>query len=227
MSESFFSRWSRRKQALAEEAKAPPAASVSPAEQPEAAPPPPAAPAQAQAGRAAGAEAAPGESTLPTLEDVRSLTPQSDFQPFMQPGVGSAVRNAAMKKLFADPHFNVMDGLDIYIDDYSLPDPMPEGMLARMASAQFMKLVPEPAAPALEGAVDDAGGLAASPGASEPRHPQDPLGPGGPEVVAEVVAQSPLSSPNAAAPAPNHDHPDLQLQPDLAPADPVPGSRPG
>jgi hypothetical protein len=26
-----------------------------------------------------------------------------------------------------------MDGLDIYIDDYSKPDPMPEGMLAKLA----------------------------------------------------------------------------------------------
>ena len=33
--------------------------------------------------------------------------------------------NAAMKKLFTDPHFNVMDGLDIYIDDYRKPDPLP------------------------------------------------------------------------------------------------------
>jgi len=222
MSENFFARWSRRKQALAEEAKAPAAASVSPAALPEAARPLPAAPAQAPAGRAAGAEPAPGEPPVPTLEDVRSLTPQSDFQPFMQPGVGSEVRNAAMKKLFADPHFNVMDGLDIYIDDYSLPDPMPAGMLARMASAQFMKLVPEPAAQAA-GATE----ALAAPDGLGLRHPQDPVGPGGPEVAAQVVAQSPLSSPNAAAPAPNHDHPDLQLQPDLAPADPDPGSRPG
>jgi hypothetical protein len=33
------------------------------------------------------------------------------------------VRNAALKKLFTDPHFNVMDGLDVYIDDYGKPDP--------------------------------------------------------------------------------------------------------
>ena len=211
MSENFFARWSRRKQALAEEAKAPAAASVSPAALPEAARPLPAAPAPAPAGRAAGAEPAPGEPPVPTLEDVRSLTPQSDFQPFMQPGVGSEVRNAAMKKLFADPHFNVMDGLDIYIDDYSLPDPMPAGMLARMASAQFMKLVPEPRPES-----DTVAG-----------HAQDPAEAGGPEVQTEVVAQSPLSSPNAAVSAPHHDHPDLQLQPDLAPADPDPGSRPG
>ena len=43
--------------------------------------------------------------------------------------VAPEVRNAAMKKLFADPQFNVMDRLDTYIDDYSLPDPLPASML--------------------------------------------------------------------------------------------------
>ena len=43
------------------------------------------------------------------------------------------VKRAALRKLFTDPHFNVMDGLDIYIDDYSKPDPMPEGMLDKLA----------------------------------------------------------------------------------------------
>ena len=45
-----------------------------------------------------------------------------------------------MKKLFADPHFNVMDGLDIYIDDYSKADPIPEAMLRAMTSSKFLKL---------------------------------------------------------------------------------------
>jgi hypothetical protein len=59
-----------------------------------------------------------------------------------------AVRNAAMKKLFADPHFNVMDGMDTYIDDYSLPDPLSAATLRKMASAQFLKLFDEePVAP--------------------------------------------------------------------------------
>ena len=48
-----------------------------------------------------------------------------------------------MKKLFADPHFNVMDGLDIYIDDYSKPDPIPEAMLRKLASAKFLGLFDE------------------------------------------------------------------------------------
>jgi hypothetical protein len=58
----------------------------------------------------------------------------------MARGVTTDVRNAAVKKLFADPHFNVMDRLDIYIDDYSQPDPLPAAMLRQMVSARF----PEP-----------------------------------------------------------------------------------
>jgi hypothetical protein len=128
--EGFFSRWSRRKQGLeASEADKAPEPSA------------PAAAQGADAPAAAAADAAPPQA-LPTLQDAQALTPESDFQPFMQSGVGAEVRNAAMKKLFTDPHFNVMDGLDIYIEDYNLPDPMPAGMLQKMASAQFLKLVP-------------------------------------------------------------------------------------
>jgi hypothetical protein len=50
----------------------------------------------------------------------------------MQADVDPGVRRAALKKLFADPRFNVMDGLDTYIDDYSKPDPLPEGWLEKM-----------------------------------------------------------------------------------------------
>uniref|UniRef100_B1XTZ3 Uncharacterized protein n=1 Tax=Polynucleobacter necessarius subsp. necessarius (strain STIR1) TaxID=452638 RepID=B1XTZ3_POLNS len=41
----------------------------------------------------------------------------------MRPDVDPTVQQAALKEMFTDPHFNVMDGLDIYIDDYSKPDP--------------------------------------------------------------------------------------------------------
>ena len=75
-----------------------------------------------------------------SLEDVKRLTKDSDFKPYMAQNVGADVRNAAMKKLFADPHFNVMDGLDIYIDDYSKSDPIPEAMLRAMTSSKFLKL---------------------------------------------------------------------------------------
>lgn len=66
---------------------------------------------------------------LPPLE---SLTPASDFRPFMQAGVDAGTRNAALAQLFRDPHFNVMDGLDVYIDDYNKTEPIPPTMLARL-----------------------------------------------------------------------------------------------
>ena len=80
------------------------------------------------------------EVPLPTMQDVHQLTAESDFSPFVAKNVSSEVRNSAMKKLFTDPHYNVMDRLDIYIDDYSQPDPIPESMLRQMVSAKFLNL---------------------------------------------------------------------------------------
>ena len=99
---------------------------------------PVAAPSPGTAADADGAELS--KKPALSLDDVKLLTKDSDFKPFMTSDVGPEVRNAAMKKLFADPHFNVMDGLDIYIDDYSKSDPIPESMLRQMASAKFLKL---------------------------------------------------------------------------------------
>jgi hypothetical protein len=76
----------------------------------------------------------------PKLADTQQLTPESDYTGFMARGVAPDVKNAAMKKLFTDPHFNVMDRMDIYIDDYSLPDPLPLAMLRQMTSAKTLKL---------------------------------------------------------------------------------------
>ena len=76
------------------------------------------------------------ETPVPDLPPVDELTPQSDFSAFMHPKVDADLRRAALKKLFSDPHFNVMDGLDTYVDDYSQPDPLPPGMLAGLRQAQ-------------------------------------------------------------------------------------------
>jgi len=76
-----------------------------------------------------------------TLEDVEKIDRFApDFSAFMKPDVDPAVQQAAMKKMFSDPHFNVMDGLDIYIDDYSKPDPLPPGMLERMVQSDMLNL---------------------------------------------------------------------------------------
>jgi hypothetical protein len=55
----------------------------------------------------------------------------SDYKDFLKPGVDEALKRAALKKLFSDPHFGFanMDKLDIYVDDYSIEDPIPEAML--------------------------------------------------------------------------------------------------
>ncbi len=91
-------------------------------------------------GKAQPSEPHTGPQPAPSLADTEVLTPASDFRPFMGQGVAPEVKNAAMKKLFADPHFNVMDRMDIYIDDYSQPDPLPLAMLRQMNGAKFLNL---------------------------------------------------------------------------------------
>jgi hypothetical protein len=153
--EGFFSRWSRRKvqarqsEPLPEEpatpevghppALTPAAVAVQPPASERLTQPEPAKPSSAPAER----RPSPREP-LPTLDDVRALTPDADFSRFVAPDVSPDVRNAAMKKLFSDPFFNVMDGLDIYIDDYSKPDPLPPELARKLVSSQFMKLFDEP-----------------------------------------------------------------------------------
>ncbi len=80
------------------------------------------------------------ESSQEPLPSVHDLTPESDFKPFMRAGVDPVQRNAALKKLFTDPHYNVMDGLDIYISDYGKPDPIPPEMLRGLVQSQLLGL---------------------------------------------------------------------------------------
>jgi len=123
--EPFLSRWSRRKLDSAKDPAAPrPAAPATP----------PAAPAAARP--SAGTE-------LPPVDTLQGLA--SEYKDFLRPGVDEKLRQSALKKLFHDPHFNVMDGLDTYIDDYSKPDPIPEAMLKSLKQANRM-IFPEEAA---------------------------------------------------------------------------------
>jgi hypothetical protein len=195
--DGFFSRWSRRKAEVRQgrevEEPAPPPSVTSPAPstvtaastpvpRPTVAPP---------------AVTATPEAPLPTLDDVAQLTPDSDFSNFVARGVSPDVKNAAMKKLFADPRFNVMDGMDVYIDDYSQPDPLAPAVLRQMASAKFLRLVD-----------DDAARPGDTPDASAP------------QVVAQSTASTPLTE------VPLHDNADLRLQQDPAARRPSPGSEP-
>jgi hypothetical protein len=76
------------------------------------------------------------EVALPTLADAAALDAGSDYSAFVGRSVDASVRRLAMKKLFADPHFNVKDGLDIYMGDYNVPSPVSEAMLASMSHAR-------------------------------------------------------------------------------------------
>jgi hypothetical protein len=210
--ESFFSRWSQRKAQV--RAGQPP--QPDPIQQPDALaltakhtlPEPVAAPAEP----VGGVESAPLEPPVPTLEDVAELSSESDFKPFVARHVPAEVRNAAVKKLFADPHFNVMDGLDIYIDDYSQPSPLSAAMMAKMVGAQFLKLVDDP---------DEGKRTVAVPGTANPAREAAPTTPETPEVPGD---DGPVHSARIAETDPTHDdHTDLQLQPDHAPERPGPG----
>lgn len=192
----FLNRWSRRKLDVQQGKPVPaePAAAV-----------PAAAPVVQAPAAAAPAEQGPPP---PTLQDTQSLTPQSDFKPFMAQGVAPEVKNAAMKKLFADPHFNVMDGLDVYIDDYSKPDPLPAAMLRQLASAKFLALF------------DDEEEKKGSEGQDARPLPRDDADAPAGEAVAQSDLCKPLpsppDSPTLPASQPDDAHPDLRLQPDHA-----------
>ena len=83
------------------------------------------------------------ESDKPVaLPPLDSLTFGSDFKAFMHSKVEETVKRAALKKLFADPRFNVMDGLDTYIDDYTKSEPISEELLARIEQVREQLLAP-------------------------------------------------------------------------------------
>jgi hypothetical protein len=198
----FLSRWARRKAAARSGVVAPEPVAPQP-------PPPPAAvtPAPTEACMAPPAtaldtsEPAAATPPPPTMDDVARLTPDADFGRFVARDVDPGVRNAAMKKLFSDPHYNVMDGLDIYIDDYGKPDPIPKSMLRGLAQSHLLGLFKDEA--------DD-----------KPDSPRDAK----PDQAAATATLS-------AEPDRTHDEdPDLQLQPDDAagaPAGEPGGAHPG
>ena len=140
----FISRWSRRKVLVRQGATVVPAIEPVAAVQSVAVAPRvdtlpvvvPAGPACAQPVSDPAAELPPP----PTLADVAALTRDSDYTRFVGSNVQPEVKNAALAKLFTDPHFNVMDRLDVYIDDYGTPDPLPPGMLRKMLQAHVLGL---------------------------------------------------------------------------------------
>jgi len=140
----FLRRWSQRKLAAAREstpdapltagvATPPVAAGTRPVSSDGVAAttgtPPPAV--LAAAAPAAGDDAAP----LPSID---TLDFDADFTRFLAPKVDETVRRQALRKLFSDPRFNVMDGLDVYIDDYSKFEPIAPDVVAQLRHARHI-----------------------------------------------------------------------------------------
>jgi hypothetical protein len=117
---------------------------------------------------------------LPALD---KLTFESDYRGFLHPKVSEEMRRAALKKLFSDPHFNVMDGLDVYIDDYSKTEPIPAAMLASLRQAQKI----------LESAREDNAQRAA-------QERQQPTATPAPELSAAGTEDNGASSPTSVSP---------------------------
>lgn len=193
--EGFLRRWARMKATGVEVAEAPPRRSTP-------APPRPATPAPAAAAAPAAAPAhaaAPRhQAPQPTLDDVARLTPESDFSAFVAQGVDKSVQRLALKKLFADPHFRVMDGLDMYMDDYNKPSPMSAAMLAALEHAKSALRPSEPHKPQVAAQASDAVAAAApepaaADGLDATRAPQ-------PQAEPETVATTDATVADEAAP---------------------------
>jgi hypothetical protein len=143
--EGFFSRWSRRKalpperRQLDERGQAEERALDARPSAPPVVVPAPEVPAPASA----PVEAEAPKSPPPTMDDVAALTRDADYSRFVAPDVDAGVKQAALRKLFSEPHFNVMDGLDTYIDDYNKADPLPASMVRKMAQSAFLGLFRE------------------------------------------------------------------------------------
>ena len=100
----FLARWSRRK-LEARTGSIDDSAEVLQTEEPQAVPP-----------VAAPPERELTDADMPPLD---SLTADSDFTPFMSPGVSDGLRRLALRKLFSQPAFNITDGLNDYDEDFT------------------------------------------------------------------------------------------------------------
>ncbi|MCK9380716.1 MAG: DUF3306 domain-containing protein [Sulfuritalea sp.] len=88
-----------------------------------------------QRGEPMPASAATPANAVP-LPDPATMSFEDDFTGFLRQEVEERLKRVALKKLFHSAEFNVMDGLDTYIDDYSLPDPIDEATLRSLVQAK-------------------------------------------------------------------------------------------
>ena len=89
---------------------------------------------------------APGtaEAPPPELPPLDQLSPDSDFSAFMDRRVDDGLRRLALKKLFGDPRLNAADGLDVFSEDYSKLEDLPQEMVAKLVHMRRTLRRPEP-----------------------------------------------------------------------------------
>ena len=147
---------------------------------------------------AAPPETPPAVPAMPAAESAPGRSPE--YREFFDPQVDEKLRRAALREMFGDPHFNVMDGLDTYIDDYSKPDPIPAAMLRQLNQAKDLLLFEDekPTAEGAAGVVAAGGGAAAAPAATADTAALTDTRPGS---AAEPDAEAGTSAAAAAAAA--------------------------
>jgi hypothetical protein len=133
---------------------------------------------------------------VPELPSVDSLNFDSDFTAFLRPEVDEKLKHAALKQLFRDPRFNVMDGLDTYIDDYTKADPIEPTVLKEMLQ-RFSAVASAPALPAeAESSRPEAAETSAALDASPAAPPAAPL----PAADAEPASNAEIPPEESSAP---------------------------
>ena len=130
---NFLSRWSRRKVEARETDAVP--ATVVPV-------PPDRADAVADAPATGDpACAAPAAEPLPSVDSLHGL--EGEYSGFLKPEVDDVLRRSALKKLFSDPHFNVIDVNEAYSGDWATSTPIPAAALAMMEQVKHLLVDPD------------------------------------------------------------------------------------
>lgn len=143
MSENFLSRWSKRKLEVREQEKLVETTALESGKSI-------VQPANAQEGSLTtqaklGTTADISEPVVPppTEADLQAVEQGGDIKAFLVDKVSQDLKNKAFKALFSRPEFNVMDGLDIYIDDYSKFTPLSQEDIGKMTFSKQLLSRPD------------------------------------------------------------------------------------
>lgn len=135
---------------------------------------------------------------------LESLGFDSDYRAFLGQKVDEGLKRAALKKLFHTPHFNTMDGLDVYIEDFNLYEPLPASMVSQLAHAKetlnptlpdnWLTSVPDETPPAVPETTAAPAEQAAAPALENPVEDDAATEP---DKIERLPSELPVSSDNA------------------------------